>query len=63
MINALEITHLSKCYDSRGVTALDNVSLTVCPGDFFALLGPNGAGKSTLIGIVASLVPSSRGDG
>jgi ABC-2 type transport system ATP-binding protein len=61
MINALEITHLTKCYDNRGVTALDNVSLTVSPGDFFALLGPNGAGKSTLIGIVSSLVRKTSG--
>lgn len=61
MINALEITRLTKCYDSRGVTALDDVSLVVSPGDFFALLGPNGAGKSTLIGIVSSLVRKTFG--
>lgn len=62
MIHALEITHLRKSYEGRGVTALDNVSLAVQPGDFFALLGPNGAGKSTLIGIVSSLVRKTSGE-
>jgi ABC-2 type transport system ATP-binding protein len=61
MFDALQVTHLTKRYDTRGVTALDDVSLSVQPGDFFALLGPNGAGKSTLIGIVSSLVRKTSG--
>ncbi len=57
---ALSIKHLGKTY-RNGVTALDDVSLDIEKGDFFALLGPNGAGKSTLIGIVTSLVRKSAG--
>ena len=34
------------------VTALDNVSLTIEEGEFFALLGPNGAGKTSIIRIL-----------
>jgi len=57
---ALSATNLQKTY-AGDVLALNNVSLNVEQGDFFALLGPNGAGKSTLIGIVSSLVNKSSG--
>ena len=60
MAIALEITHLSKIYDS-GVKALRGIDLQVSEGDFFALLGPNGAGKSTCIGIISSLINKSSG--
>jgi len=55
MSKALEISNLNKTY-KNGFTALNDVSLSVEKGDFFALLGANGAGKSTLIGIISSLV-------
>lgn len=61
MNKALEISSLNKTY-KNGFTALNNVSLSVEEGDFFALLGANGAGKSTLIGIISSLVNKSGGN-
>lgn len=57
---ALEIEQLDKQY-SKGVKALNSVSLSVEEGDFFALLGPNGAGKSTLISIISSLARKDAG--
>jgi ABC-2 type transport system ATP-binding protein len=61
---AVEIENLSKTYRPKSggeVHALDNVSLNIPRGSFFALLGPNGAGKSTLINIMAGLVLKSAG--
>jgi len=59
-MNALEIKHLGKVY-GNGKVALENISLSVPEGSFFALLGPNGAGKSTLINILADTVHASSG--
>ena len=43
-----------------GLTAVNGVSLAICPGEIRALIGPNGAGKSTLVGIICGrLAPSS----
>jgi ABC transporter len=57
-VRAIEIRRLSKRY--RDLTALDEVSLTVEPGEIMGLVGPNGAGKSTL---VECLVGLRRPDG
>lgn len=57
---ALDIENLCKIYP-KNFKALDQVSLKVNAGDFYALLGPNGAGKSTLIGVISSLVNKSNG--
>ena len=57
---ALGIKALSKTYDLQ-TQALNNVSLNVKSGDFFALLGANGAGKSTLIGILTGTINKDSG--
>ena len=44
-----------------GVTAVQNVSVTIAEGDFLALLGPSGCGKSTLLRMIAGLMEPSAG--
>jgi cobalt/nickel transport system ATP-binding protein len=47
-VNAIELVDLSFRYPD-GTAALDQINLTVAPGERVALLGPNGAGKTTLM--------------
>lgn len=58
--NIIEISNLSKTYDS-GFQALKQIDLQIRRGEIFALLGPNGAGKTTLISIVCGIVNPSTG--
>ena len=46
---------------SNGVTALDDVNLTIREGDFLSLLGPSGCGKSTALRLIAGLSMPTRG--
>ncbi|MFW6018613.1 MAG: ATP-binding cassette domain-containing protein [Halapricum sp.] len=56
---AIEISGVSKRYG--GVTALQNLDLTVEDGEVFGFLGPNGAGKSTTIDILLNHVRPTGG--
>lgn len=57
----LEISHYSKAY-SEGKKAVDDVSLTVLPGDIYGFIGHNGAGKSTTIRAVVGVLDFTEGD-
>src|SRR5512140_768932 len=56
----IEVENLTKCYKGAKTNAVDGISFSVAPGEFFTLLGPNGAGKSTTISILTTtLTPTS----
>ncbi|KAF1043974.1 MAG: Bicarbonate transport ATP-binding protein CmpD [Herbaspirillum frisingense] len=60
-IDIRQVSHWFKL--QQGVLqVLDDISLTVEPGEFVALLGPSGCGKSTLLRLVAGLEPATAGD-
>ncbi len=48
--------------DARtGVTAVEDVSFDVRPGEFVSIIGPSGCGKSTLFGMIGGLVDGWQG--
>ena len=51
--------HVSFGYQREVV--LDDVSLTIGPGEFVALVGPNGSGKSTLLRLLVGLLRPAQG--
>ena len=57
----LEINGLSKSYADSKVKAVDNLNLSVKPGEIFGFLGPNGAGKTTTIKLVVGLLNPDSG--
>ena len=56
----INIRNLTKTYPG-GVTALENVNLTLKTG-MFGLLGPNGAGKTTMMRILATMLEPTEGE-
>lgn len=62
---AISIQNVTKVYAipfrREKVTAVENLSLTVEPGQVYGLLGPNGSGKSTTMKIVLGLVTPTSG--
>lgn len=60
MTIALELSSLNKRYGHQ--QAVNNLSLQIFQGEFYALLGPNGAGKTTTLRMVAGLLKPDSGD-
>ena len=59
-VHAVEMRHITKRFP--GVTANDDITFSVVPGEVHALLGENGAGKTTLMNILYGLYQADSGD-
>jgi ABC-2 type transport system ATP-binding protein len=60
--SAIRIQGLSYSYEQKKkIRVIDDLSLDIRKGDFFALLGPNGAGKTTVISLISALLDIQEG--
>ncbi|MBH0130748.1 ATP-binding cassette domain-containing protein [Salinibacterium sp. NK8237] len=59
MTAVLQLESITKSYG--GVRALDDLSISVAPGEVLGVIGPNGAGKSTLIGVIGGALTPNAG--
>ena len=55
----LDVSHVTLRFG--GVTALEDVSFSVQPGDLFAIIGPNGAGKSSIFNCINGVYKPQKG--
>jgi ABC-2 type transport system ATP-binding protein len=55
----LEVAGLTKRFDS--ITAVDNVSFRIDPGEVYGYLGPNGSGKTTTVKMLTGLLEPTAG--
>ena len=55
----IEIKNISKLFGSK--KALDNINITLYPGEIAALIGENGAGKSTLMRVMCGYLHPDTG--
>ena len=59
MSAAIEFQHVARQFGS--VRAVDDVSLSIAAGEFFALLGPSGSGKTTCLRLIAGFEHPTAG--
>jgi ABC-2 type transport system ATP-binding protein len=59
-MHAIHTDHLTKRF--AGMTAVDDLSVTVAAGEIFGLVGPDGAGKTTIMRLLTAIMEPSGGE-
>jgi branched-chain amino acid transport system ATP-binding protein len=59
-MSLLTVRNMSKRFG--GLTAVDDVSLSINKGEIYGLIGPNGAGKTTCFNLITGLYPADSGE-
>ena len=57
---SITLNNISKSY--KKVTAVEDISFEVKPGELFGLIGPDGAGKTTIFRILTTLLFADKGE-
>ena len=58
-MRSIRLDNVTKSYD--GDIVIENLSLTIPSGKFFALLGPSGSGKTSLLRLIAGFETADSG--
>ena len=58
----VQMTDVTKIYDSSSTVALDGINLTINEGEFVFLVGPSGSGKTTLMKLITGEVRATAGE-
>jgi len=58
-VSLLQVNDVSKRFGS--LAAIEDVSLSIEPGELRAIIGPNGAGKTTFFNLISGLFPPTSG--
>jgi ABC-2 type transport system ATP-binding protein len=57
---AIETSHLTKSFDGK-TNAVEDLTLSISPGEIFGCLGPNGAGKTTTVRLLNGILTPGAG--
>lgn len=59
LITMITLDHVTRRFGAK--VAVDDVSLSVAPGEIFSLIGANGSGKTTIIKMIAGILAQDTG--